>query len=59
MEFCDLKCRHAEWPKEEAVDGSESCRTFQALYCNKKLQLVHKNAPCPEKAVGDASKDSS
>jgi hypothetical protein len=41
MEFCDLKCRYAEWPEEEAVDGSGSCRTFQAVYCNKKLRLVH------------------
>jgi len=57
MEFCDLKCRYAEWPKKEAVDGSGSCHTFQALYCNKKLQLVHKNAPCQENAVVGASED--
>ena len=50
MKFCDMQCEHAEWPKEEAVDGSGSCRTFQALYCKKKDQLVHKNLPCPEKA---------
>jgi hypothetical protein len=59
MEFCDLKCRYAEWPKEEAVDGSGSCQTFQALYCNKKIQLVHKNAPCQEKEVGGDPKDPS
>lgn len=49
MEFCDLTCRHAEWPKQEALDGSGSCRTFQALYCQKKNRLVQKNAPCLEK----------
>lgn len=49
MEFCDLNCRYASWPREEALDGSGSCRTFQAFYCEKKKQLVYKNAPCPEK----------
>jgi hypothetical protein len=49
MEFCDLKCRYADWPKTEASDGSGSCRTFQAISCNKKGRLVHKNAPCPDK----------
>ena len=47
--FCDLKCRHASWPKEEAVDGSGSCRTFLALYCRKKGRLVPKNAVCADK----------
>ena len=36
MEFCDMQCKHATWPKDDAVDGSGSCRTFQALYCKKK-----------------------
>ncbi|PKN63463.1 MAG: hypothetical protein CVU57_19485 [Deltaproteobacteria bacterium HGW-Deltaproteobacteria-15] len=49
MEFCDLKCRYAQWPKEGALDGSGSCRTFQALFCRKKNRFVHKNAPCAEK----------
>ena len=49
MEFCDLTCRHAEWPRQEALDGSGSCRTFQALFCAKKDRLVTKNAPCMEK----------
>jgi len=49
MEFCDLKCRYGEWPEEENLDGSGSCRTFQAIYCRKKERAVHKNAPCPEK----------
>ena len=49
VEFCDLKCRFADWPEEENLDGSGSCRTFQAIYCQKKERVVHKNAPCPEK----------
>ena len=49
MEFCDLHCRHARWPDQDAVDGSGSCRTFQAVYCEKKGRIVHKNAPCTEK----------
>lgn len=47
--FCDLKCRHAAWPENEAVDGSGSCRTFAALYCGLKKRLVHKNSPCRDK----------
>jgi hypothetical protein len=49
MEFCDLNCLHATWPKDEALDGSSSCRTFQAIYCKKRNRIVHKNAPCQEK----------
>jgi hypothetical protein len=49
VEFCDLKCRYASRPKAQALDGSGSCRTFDALFCEKKNRLVHKNAPCPEK----------
>jgi hypothetical protein len=58
MDFCDMTCRHASWPKEGALDGSGSCRTFQALYCGKKKRLVQKNAPCREKENRDAEKDS-
>ena len=49
MKFCDLRCRHAAFPREEAVDGAGSCRTFSALYCGKKKAYVHKNMPCDEK----------
>ena len=49
MEFCDLNCRHARWPGAMAVDGAGSCRTFQAVFCEKRNRLVHKNAPCSEK----------
>jgi hypothetical protein len=49
MEFCDLNCRYARWPKDEAVDGAGSCRTFQAVFCEKRDCLVYRNAPCAEK----------
>ncbi|RJR20735.1 MAG: hypothetical protein C4582_08775 [Desulfobacteraceae bacterium] len=49
MEFCDLTCRHASWPREEAMDGSGSCMTFKALYCSRKAMHVYKNMPCAEK----------
>jgi hypothetical protein len=49
MNFCDLRCRYAAFPKEDAVDGAGSCRTFSALYCERKRTYVHKNMPCDEK----------
>jgi hypothetical protein len=49
--FCDLMCKYAEIPKDTAVDGSGSCRTFVALYCNLKRSLVHKNMPCSQKIL--------
>jgi hypothetical protein len=52
VEFCDLDCKYASFPKSEAVDGSGSCRTFIALYCRKKKSLVHKNLPCGDKQRG-------
>ncbi|MGD9032758.1 MAG: hypothetical protein PVJ69_02490 [Desulfobacteraceae bacterium] len=51
MQFCDLNCRYANWPQDEGADGSGSCRTFQAIFCEKKDRLVHKNAPCPDKEI--------
>ncbi len=47
MKWCDLSCEYASMPKEQAVDGAGSCRTFAALYCAKLSRLVHKNALCP------------
>lgn len=52
MEFCDLTCKHAAWPDQDSLDGSGSCRTFQAIYCKKKGRYVHKNVPCYEKSKG-------
>ena len=46
IKFCDLKCEHASFPKQEGIDGSKSCRTFAALWCNLLNQYVTKNAPC-------------
>ncbi len=49
MEFCDLNCEYASWPEDGSLDGAGSCRTFQAIYCEKKKRHVHKNMPCDEK----------
>ena len=51
VDFCDLMCKYAETPKERAVDGAGSCRTFVALYCTRKKSLVHKNMPCNSKVI--------
>lgn len=51
LNFCDLMCEYAEHPKETAVDGAGSCRTFVAIYCNLKKSLVHKNMPCALKKL--------
>jgi len=44
--WCDLNCTHASFPEDQGVDGSQSCRTFQALYCEKLGRLVYKNDRC-------------
>jgi hypothetical protein len=46
IKFCDLRCDMAEFAKEDAIDGSKSCRTFMALWCNQLKKHVTKNAPC-------------
>ena len=51
LDFCDLMCKYAETPKETAVDGAGSCRTFVALYCSMKKSLVHKNMPCRQRVM--------
>lgn len=51
MRWCDLSCPEAGFPKENAVDGAGSCRTFAALYCAKLGRLVAKNAPCAVEAM--------
>jgi len=45
--FCDLRCEHADFAKEAGLDGSDSCRTFSAIWCNLLQEHVAKNAPCP------------
>jgi hypothetical protein len=57
LDFCDLMCTYAETPRETAVDGSGSCRTFIALYCNLKKTLVHKNMPCSQKILRKEDKE--
>jgi len=49
MDFCDLRCQYAEFPKTDAIDGSGSCRTFVGLYCALKKCLVMKNKICDSK----------
>lgn len=51
MNFCDMLCKHAKFPKKASIDGSGTCRTFQALFCIKKNRLVHKNQPCMDKKI--------
>lgn len=46
IKFCDLRCEHASFPDDDAVDGANSCRTFAALWCAQLKILVPKNAPC-------------
>jgi hypothetical protein len=46
IKFCDLRCEHADFAKENAIDGSGSCRTFAALWCRQLEKYVTKNAPC-------------
>lgn len=45
-EWCDLCCPYADFAPEGAVNGSDSCRTFLALWCRHLARLVTKNARC-------------
>ena len=56
MRWCDLICPEAGFPKEGAVDGAGSCRTFAALFCAKLGRLVAKNAPCAVEAMVRSAK---
>jgi len=46
IKFCDLRCEYADFAREDALDGSGSCRTFIALWCKQLQKHVTKNAPC-------------
>lgn len=48
IKWCDLRCEHADFSKEDALDGSGSCRTFMALWCSKLQKHVTKNSPCED-----------
>ncbi|MDP8206863.1 MAG: hypothetical protein P9L92_09390 [Candidatus Electryonea clarkiae] len=45
LKWCTRSCEHADWPHEN-VDGSRSCRTFNALWCNALKEHVTQNSPC-------------
>lgn len=45
-EWCDMECPDAAFPKDEALDGSGSCRTFLAVYCEKHNEINMRNSPC-------------
>lgn len=45
-DWCDLGCPWAEFPKKDALDGAQSCRTFLAIHCRYLNRLVTKNSRC-------------
>ncbi len=45
--FCDPRCEHASFPEDDDIDGTKSCRTFSALWCDILKEYVTRNAPCP------------
>ena len=44
--WCDMECPDAAFPDEPGLDGSGSCRTFLAVYCQKHKSLNMKNSLC-------------
>jgi hypothetical protein len=46
IKFCDMRCEHARFPEQGAIDGAGSCRTFAAIWCSDLKKYVTKNAPC-------------
>jgi len=46
IKFCDMRCEYARFPKDEDIDGSRSCQTYLAIWCEKLQEYVTKNAPC-------------
>lgn len=55
-EWCDLGCPWAAFPPAGALDGSLSCRTFQALLCRRTGRIVTKNARCPFRRPEDPAR---
>ncbi|MFO7891740.1 MAG: hypothetical protein R6V04_15535 [bacterium] len=47
--FCTPRCEHAHFPEDIDIDGSKSCHTFSALWCDILEEYVTRNAPCPVK----------
>ncbi len=59
IKWCDFQCENASFAKDEAIDGSGSCRTFQAVWCEKLNKYVHKNSPCAANAEEQKNEPSS
>jgi hypothetical protein len=53
MKFCDMRCKYAKFAGGKN-DGA-GCRTFVAVFCDKKKRTVAKNMPCEEKELNSAS----
>ncbi|MBS1261077.1 MAG: hypothetical protein MAG453_00398 [Calditrichaeota bacterium] len=45
IKWCTMACEHAAWPREN-VDGANSCRTFNAIWCRELGEHVTRNTPC-------------
>lgn len=56
MQFCDLRCIHAQAPKKE-MDGARSCMTFTAIWCELFKRHVMKSQPCSEKTERNLLKE--
>jgi hypothetical protein len=41
-----MNCEYARFPRDEDIDGSRSCQTYLAIWCQQLEQYVTKNAPC-------------
>jgi hypothetical protein len=46
IKFCDMRCEYAKFPQDADIDGSKSCKTYLAIWCDKLKEYVTKNAPC-------------
>jgi len=57
MKFCDLNCEYARFP-DTLCDGSNTCRTFIGLYCEKLERIVSKNGPCQVEMESEEEKNS-
>ena len=46
-----MRCKYADFPKQKYLNGSNSCRTFQAIDCKLKNKIVFKNLSCKDKVI--------
>ena len=46
IKFCDMRCEYARFPRDDDIDGSRSCQTYLAIWCEQLQAYVTKNAPC-------------